>query len=70
MIGKDFVWKLSDEQYEKLSEWYEKLIEEKHGGNRNFGPIGGELAFEVIPTSIGIFAKAMFDGSEIDLSEI
>ena len=70
MIGENFVWKLNKDQYNKLKSWYEEILSNKCNGDEYFGPIGGEVSFEIIPTSIGIFAKAEFCGEELDLSDI
>jgi hypothetical protein len=70
MIGKDWTFKLSDTQYKKLEDWYNNLIKTKYDGDTYFGAIGGEVLFEILPTSIGEFVVVKFFDNEIDLSEV
>jgi len=71
MVGKDWTFKLSDTQYEKLEKWYYKKSGDKKGKINYHGAIGGNLIFEIIPTSIGEFVNArLSNGKEIDLSEV
>ena len=66
MISKEYTFKLSEAQYEKLEKWFYGF----HKMDEFRGPIRGELTFEITPTSIGNFVTAKADGKELDLSEI
>lgn len=46
-------FEITAEENEKIKEWINKHIEEKHNGNRYAGAIGGQFIYEFIPTSIG-----------------
>lgn len=47
------VFIISAEEKEAINNWIDKHIEEKHGGNRYAGAIGGQFTYKFIPTSIG-----------------
>ena len=66
MISKGYVFKLSDEQYEKLEKWFYEIYPK----GTYHGAIGGALSFKITPTSIGDFVTAIANGKELDLSEV
>jgi hypothetical protein len=71
MVGRDWTFKLSEAQYKKLEDWYYKVSGDKKDKINYHGAIGGNLYFEIIPTSIGEFVTAkLSNGKEIDLSEV
>ncbi len=70
MFYRNTVFKLSDTQYDRLNEWYERIINTKRSGDKYFGAIGGEISITFSPTSIGDFITAKCCGEEIDLSEV
>lgn len=45
---------ISEEEQKNIDNWIEKHTQEKHGGNRYAGAIGGRYTFKFTPTSIGI----------------
>lgn len=44
---------LTEKETKAISEWINKHIEEKHGGNSYAGAIGGRFSYNFTPTSIG-----------------
>lgn len=66
MISKDYTFKLSKSQYEKLEKWFYGIYPK----GTYHGAIGGALKFEIVPTSIGDFVTAIADGQTLDLSEV
>ena len=66
MITKDYSFKLTDEEYNRLSKWWNK---NHKGNNKTFGAIGGGLTFHITPTSIGeIVVAECRDEKIIDVS--
>jgi hypothetical protein len=43
----------TEKETKAISEWINKHIEEKHGGNSYAGAIGGRFSYNFTPTSIG-----------------
>jgi hypothetical protein len=70
MISKDWTFKLSDTQYEKLEDWYYKVSGDKKNEWNYHGAIGGQLMFQIIPTSIGEFVTVRCEDKILDLSEV
>lgn len=65
MITKDYTFtlKLTNEEYENLECWYEKI---KHSSTA----IGGELSFIITPTSIGEIIEAQIGKNILCLREL
>lgn len=65
IITKDYTFtlKLTDEEYESLNYWYEKV---KHSSTA----IGGELSFIITPTSIGEIVEAQVGKNILCLREL
>ena len=59
MVTKDYEihFKMTNEEYEKLFEWYKNFINSSAG-------VGGELSFIFTPTSLGEIVEAKL-GKEI-----
>ena len=66
MISRDYAFKLSNSQYEKLEKWFYEIYPK----GTYHGAIGGALKFEIVPTSIGNFVTAIANGQTLDLSEV
>ena len=55
MITKKYQFpKITEEMHKEIREWYETHNDGKCAG-RYCGPIGGQITFEITPTSIGDF---------------
>ena len=65
MINKDYSFQLSDDEYKKLSKWWDKNHKDK-----NFGAIGGGLTFHITPTSIGEIVVAECRDEKITLRDL
>jgi hypothetical protein len=67
MINKNFKFEgFTDEEYDKLEEWYYKLNKE----NEYHGAIGGDLQFIITPTSLGEIIEAKCKDESITLRNI
>lgn len=44
---------IAKEEHDKIREWQQEHVKEKHEGNSYAGAIGGNYTYEFIPTSIG-----------------
>lgn len=70
MISKDYALEnlqLTEEEYEKLKQWYKDV----GAYGKYYGAIGGELSFEIIPTSIGeIIIAKLSNGQSITLRDL
>ena len=66
MIGRDYVFRLTEKEYDKLEKWHKKVTK----GRSYFGAIGGELTFEIIPTSIGCAVTVYYGKKKITLREL
>lgn len=66
MISRDYVFQLTDEEYDRLEKWHKKVTK----GETYFGAIGGELTFEIIPTSIGDGVVVKYQDRELYLRMI
>ena len=67
MISKDYSFQLTDEEYNKLSKWWNK---NHKGNNKTFGGIGGGLTFHITPTSIGEIVVAECRDKKIILRDL
>lgn len=65
MISRDYTFKLTDGQYEKLEKWFYSIYPK----GTYHGTIGGALSITIIPTSIGEVVKAVVGGQVLDLTE-
>jgi hypothetical protein len=70
MIGKDWIFKLSDTQYKKLEDWFYNVSGVKKNEWNYHGAVGGCLTFEITPTSIGEVVTAHWFKETIDLTEL
>lgn len=56
MFSRNCEFKLNDNEYDKIYEWYhshECTLTERHGMPKYVGPIGGSISVTFTPTSIG-----------------
>lgn len=53
MIGRNYKFELTDDEYERLNDWWNENFKCRH-----FGTIGGGLTFHITPTSIGEIVEA------------
>lgn len=53
MVGRNYSFKMTDEEYEKYEAWCKE-----NGLNTYAGAIGGAVSFEIIPTSLGDIVTA------------
>lgn len=65
MISRDYTFKLTDEQYDKLEKWFYGIYPK----GTYHGAIGGALSITITPTSIGEFVKAVAGSQVLDLTE-
>ena len=62
---------ITEEENEKIREWQEQHIKEKHNGNSYAGAIGGNYTYEFVPTSIGVVGTVKCScGEEFCFQEI
>ena len=71
MITKEYQFpKITNEMYEEIAEWYKT----HNGGkcaNRYHGAIGGDITFEIMPTSIGDFLTVKCScGAKLEYEEL
>ncbi len=53
MVTRDWCFKFTDEEYERLKNWaHENKLDGYHGA------VGGAISFEITPTSIGEVVEA------------
>ena len=62
---------ITKEENEKIREWQQKHVKEKHEGNSYAGAIGGNYTYEFVPTSIGTIGTVKCScGEEFCFQEI
>jgi len=71
MITKNYQFpKITEKMYEEILEWYETHNDGKCANGKN-GAIGGEISFEITPTSIGDFITVKCScGETLEFSEV
>lgn len=62
---------ITKEENEKIREWQQEHVKEKHKGNSYAGAIGGNYTYEFVPTSIGTIGTVKCScGEEFCFQEI
>ena len=71
MVTKEYQFpKITEEMHDKMQEWYRTHNDGKCA-NGYHGAIGGNVVFEICPTSIGDFITVKCScGAKLDMGEV
>ena len=71
MVSKQYQFpKLTEAMHDKMAEWHE-THNDGRCCNRYHGAIGGDVSFEIVPTSIGEFITVRCTcGATLDFDEV